>query len=305
MDERSYLEKYSEEHSNVAASVTVNKRIFKRLLGFLICSVIYAVIYGVSKFRGLHDIQTQFLNTFVSTIMICSYIIALVFLICYILVCISKNIKERLDQVSFKIKKMFFFIVDWLVILPVCATVASFCFAFLFTFAQVDGDSMLPNIENESTVFVSYLDKVDRFDVVVAYINSSDYVNVGVNTSEYYIKRVIGLPGDQITLVKGVLTIKGNEYETSTVVDEYYFSKETLNNFKLYWKDDYNFDGEFTYIEDNEVKTSFIIPNGYYFVVGDNRINSNDSRKIGLVKEDNIEGVVKFELSSSGLERVE
>ena len=250
MDERSYLEKYSEEHSNVAASVTVNKRIFKRLLGFLICSVIYAVIYGVSKFRGLHDIQTQFLNTFVSTIMICSYIIALVFLICYILVCISKNIKERLDQVSFKIKKMFFFTVDWLVILPVCATVASFCFAFLFTFAQVDGDSMLPNIENESTVFVSYLDKVDRFDVVVAYINSSDYVNVGVNTSEYYIKRVIGLPGDQITLVKGVLTIKGNEYETSTVVDEYYFSKETLNNFKLYWKEDYNFDGEFTYIED-------------------------------------------------------
>jgi hypothetical protein len=122
--------------------------------------------------------------------MICSYIIALVFLICYILVCISKNIKERLDQVSFKIKKMFFFTVDWLVILPVCATVASFCFAFLFTFAQVDGDSMLPNIENESTVFVSYLDKVDRFDVVVAYINSSDYVNVGVNTSEYYIKRV-------------------------------------------------------------------------------------------------------------------
>ena len=103
MDERSYLEKYSEEHSNVAASVTVNKRIFKRLLGFLICSVIYAVIYGVSKFRGLHDIQTQFLNTFVSAIMICSYIIALVFLICYILVCISKNIKERLDQVSFKI----------------------------------------------------------------------------------------------------------------------------------------------------------------------------------------------------------
>lgn len=304
MDERSYLEKYSEEHSNVAASVTFNKRIFKRLLGFLICSVIYAVIYGVSKFRGLHDIQTQFLNTFVSAIMICSYIIALVFLICYILVCISKNIKERLDQVSFKIKKMFFFTVDWLVILPVCATVASFCFAFLFTFAQVDGDSMLPNIENESTVFVSYLDKVDRFDVVVAYINSSDNVNVGVNTSEYYIKRVIGLPGDQITLVKGVLTIKGNEYETSTVVNEYYFSKETLNNFKLYWKEDYNFDGEFTYIEDNEVKTSFIIPNGYYFVVGDNRINSNDSRKIGLVKEDNIEGVVWFELSSSGLERV-
>ena len=199
---------------------------------------------------------------------------------------------------------MFFFKVDWLVVLPVCATVASFCFAFLFTFAQVDGDSMLPNIENESTVFVSYLDKVDRFDVVVAYINSSDNVNVGVNTSEYYIKRVIGLQGDQITLVKGVLTIKGNEYETSTVVDEYYFSKETFNKFKLFWKEDYNFDGVFTYIEDNEVKTSFIIPNGYYFVVGDNRINSNDSRKIGLVKEDNIEGVVWFELSSSGLERV-
>lgn len=305
MDNRSYLEKYCDEHSNVAASVTINKRIFKRLFAFVLCSIIYLAIYGASKVRGSHDIQTQFLNTFVNTIMICSYVIAFIFFACFILTCCNKMIKDKFDKIKFKIKKMFFFVIDWLVILPICATVASFCFSFLFTFAQVDGESMLPNVENEATVFVSYLENVNRFDVVVAYINSSDNVNVGVNTSEYYIKRVIGLPGDEVTIINGVLTIKGNEYTTSTVIDEYYFSPETIKRYKLYWKDEYNFDGKFTYVEDGSVKTSYVIPEGYFFVVGDNRINSNDSRKIGLVPMDNIEGVVKLEINSSGIERVE
>lgn len=299
MDNRSYLEKYNEEHSSVVASLNVNKRIFVRLLGFLICSVIYFLIYIISKERGSHDIQTQFLNTFVNSIMICSYIIAFIFLVCYALIKFNKKISVKFDEVKFKIKKTLFFVLDWLVILPICATVASFCFAFLFTFAQVDGDSMYPTVYNESTVFVSYLEEVERFDVVVAYITPEDNLVSSSYGTEYYIKRIIGLPGDKLTWEKGVLTINGK------VVDETYFDEVTKQSFKQYWERGTEFNGLFKYKEDGTICESYTIPEGYYFVMGDNRTGSNDSRQIGLIPYYNVEGVVKFEIGTSGIERVE
>lgn len=299
MDNRSYLEKYNEEHSSVVASLNINKRIFVRLLGFLICSVIYFLIYIISKERGSHDIQTQFLNTFVNSIMICSYIIAFIFLVCCVLIRTNKKISVKLDEVKFKIKKTLFFVLDWLVILPICATVASFCFAFLFTFAQVDGDSMYPTVYNESTVFVSYLEEVERFDVVVAYITPEDNLVSSSYGTEYYIKRIIGLPGDKLTWEKGVLTINGK------VVDETYFDEVTKQSFKQYWERGTEFNGLFKYKEDGTICESYTIPEGYYFVMGDNRTGSNDSRQIGLIPYYNVEGVVKFEIGTSGIERVE
>ena len=71
---------------------------------------------------------------------------------------------------------MVFVALDWVVILPICATIACFSFAFVFTFAQVDGTSMSPTINDESTVFVSYMEKVERFDVVVAYVSAEDNI---------------------------------------------------------------------------------------------------------------------------------
>ena len=294
MSNKSYLEKYNEEHSSVIGSLNVNKRIFTKLLGFLISSIVYFIIFQISKHTGLHDIQTQFLNTFVNYIMTIAYVISFFFIVFYVLYISVKSFKESFDKVRYKLKRFLFTILDWLVILPICATVASFCFAFLFTFAQVDGDSMYPTIYDESTVFVSYLEPVEQFDIVVAYITPEDNL---VNSTEYYIKRVIGMPGDTVTWLEGVLTINGK------VVDETYFDYNTKKWFKDKWNGDYEFNGLFTY-KDNGIKhTTYVIPDGYYFVMGDNRLNSLDSRKIGLIPAENIEGVVKFEITSSGIER--
>lgn len=295
MNNKSYLEKYNDENSEVVASLNINKRIFMRLIGFLICSIIYFVIYQISKHKGLHDIQTQFVNTFVNSIMTISYCVSFFFIVFYVLYLSVPSFKKSFDKVRFKIKKIFFFVLDWLVILPICATVASFCFAFVFTFAQVDGDSMYPTVYDESTVFVSYIEKVEKYDVVVAYITPEANL---ISSNEYYIKRVIGVPGDRITWINGVLTING------IIIDEEYLDQETKEFFKKDGKSGKQFVGDFEYKVDGVIEKCKVIPDGYYFIMGDNRTVSNDSRQIGLVPSYNIEGVVKYEFTNSGIERV-
>ncbi len=291
----SYLEKLNEETSSVKASLVVNKKIFKRLVIFEICTILYMIITYITKNNGSHDIQTQFINSFVNVIMIISLIIMLIGDIIYILIISSNKIREFLDSLKFKFKKSLFFVLDWLSIFPICAVIASVCFGFLFTFAEVNGESMYPTIKHESTVFLSYLEEVERFDIVVAYITVEDNVVESLSTyeqnkyPEYYIKRVIGLPGDSVTWINGVLTINGE------IVNEDYFDSTTIEDHIKTWNTYNGFFGEFKYKKDGiTYENCYVIPEGYYFVMGDHRDNSIDSRKIGLIPEKNIEGVVKF-----------
>lgn len=294
-DHKSYLEKINEETSSVKASLVVNKKILKRLLVFEICTILYIIIAFVTANNGSHDIQTQFINSFINIIMIISLIIMLAGNIIYILILVSSKVKQKLDALKFKFKKILFFILDWLSIFPICAVIASFCFGFIFTFAEVNGESMYPTIKHESTVFLSYLEPVERFDIVVAYITVEDNVVEDLSSyqqnqyPEYYIKRVIGLPGDSLTWIDGILTINGEE------VREDYFDSDTIEDHIRTWNTYNGFFGEFKYKKDGiTYDNCYVIPDGYYFVMGDHRDNSIDSRKIGLIPEKNIEGVVKF-----------
>ena len=106
--------------------------------------------------------------------------------------------------------------------------------------------------------FVSYLEDVNRYDVVVTYITPEDNLVSSLNGTEYYIKRVIGLPGDQITWLKGVLTINGK------IIDETYFDTAT----KLKYKQDYEkgteFNGQFKYKENGEIKSTYIMKHSFF-----------------------------------------
>jgi len=84
------------------------------------------------------------------------------------------------------------------------------------------------------------------------------------------VKRVIGLPGEHIKYEDGILYINGVEYEDT-------FSLNTID-FDL---NDLGIDN---------------IPEGYYFVLGDNRMKSSDSRIIGLISEKDINGTTTFSL---------
>lgn len=128
---------------------------------------------------------------------------------------------------------------------------------------QVVGPSMEPTLKEGDILILNKIGykifDIKRFDVVA----------VKTNTSKYFVKRVIGLPGDKIEYIDNVLHINGKAYK------EPFLGKDTITD-------------DFT-ITDLGYDT---IPKGMYLVLGDNRTNSEDSRnpKIGLIKKEDILG---------------
>jgi len=128
------------------------------------------------------------------------------------------------------------------------------------------------------------------------------------NHSEDYIKRVIGLPGDKIQMVDGVLYINGNAVKKEPIAD--YVEKaadgseirikrfqETLPEGKTYEVFDLTPHGA---VDNTEV---YEVPTGHYFMMGDNRDDSQDSRylnEVGFVPEENFVGRAVLVLFSKG-----
>ncbi len=130
---------------------------------------------------------------------------------------------------------------------------------FLVTPIRVDGDSMNDTLTNGEILLLKKYDKsYERFEVVVF-----NYKN------EKLIKRIIGVPGDHIAYKDNKLYIN-NKYIEEPMID----------------KKTYDFDL-------NQLGFD-IIPEHYYFVMGDNRTNSKDSRMIGLISEKDILGTTNF-----------
>lgn len=139
-----------------------------------------------------------------------------------------------------------------------------------------------------------------RGDVVVFKLPSDNRTD--------YIKRVIGMPGDRVQMISNVLHINGEPVQDSVVrstevIDAFgsrpaIISRETLPNGKTFTTQDY---GPGLALDDTPV---YEVPNGFYFMMGDNRDNSVDSRVamsaggVGLVPEENLVGKAQIVLFS-------
>jgi signal peptidase I len=128
---------------------------------------------------------------------------------------------------------------------------------------------MLPRLHDGERIFVNkliYYDdyrwapKIDRGDIVVFWFPD--------DPSKSYIKRVIGLPGDKIEVHEGIVRVNGRD------LDETYLDQR-LN------------------LSHRSLPEVYVRPN-YYFVMGDNRDNSSDSRIWGLVPKKYIYGKALF-----------
>ena len=156
---------------------------------------------------------------------------------------------------------------EWVVSIVTALLAVLIIRSFFFTIIRVDGTSMTDTLQNNDRLFVTVLDMKlhgpDRFDVVITHYD---------DTRKEYVKRVIGLPGDTLEVKSGVLYVNGEAYE------EPFLSPDRIVNYSLPQYD-------FGPIE---------VPEGSYFVMGDNRDNSRDSRRVGFLSEDKIVGKVRY-----------
>lgn len=122
-------------------------------------------------------------------------------------------------------------------------------------FCTVDGHSMDNTLFDGEQLLLNPSAEIRSGDIVVFEYGQT-----------YLIKRVVGLPGDTVAVVKGVLYVNNIKY------DELYLSEECITRF---------------------MDSSFMVTVGEdeYFVMGDNRDNSRDSRSFGCVPRDTITGV--------------
>jgi len=147
----------------------------------------------------------------------------------------------------------------------ICLVVAKLITSFVFLSVMVDGNSMAPTLINGEKAITDGLfykmGGIDRFDIVILEEKGFD---------EKLVKRVVGLPGEKIRYEKGVLYVNGK------VVEEKFITKEVaMKTVTAYGNDTF----ECT-LGKNE-----------YFVLGDNRGNSTDSRYFGPIKKSQIKGV--------------
>ena len=128
---------------------------------------------------------------------------------------------------------------------------------FIATPVKVDGDSMYNTLSDNDIVLLSKLSSIDRFDIIVLKENDNNAT---------IIKRVIGMPGDKVK-------IRNNKiYINNKIIEDEYAYGETS---------DYD---EITLGDDE------------YFVLGDNRLISKDSRYFGAIKKSDIKGKAIFRL---------
>ncbi|HEY8530845.1 MAG TPA: signal peptidase I [Limnochorda sp.] len=123
----------------------------------------------------------------------------------------------------------------------------------------VEGPSMLPTLHSGERVVVervTYLFREPHRGEVIVF-------RYPLNPREYFVKRVVGLPGDRVAIKDGYLWVNGQR------VEEDYINARALRNFP-------------------EVE----VPEGHYFVMGDNRNNSEDSRdpRVGFIPRELVVG---------------
>ena len=161
---------------------------------------------------------------------------------------------------------------EWIKSTVITCIITIAVITFIVSPAVVNGDSMMPTYEDGDIVLVNKIGKkisgIERFDVIV----------LEAPNGETYIKRVIGLPGDHIAYENDTLYIN-DEANEEAYLDVY--KKQLLDNSPL--------TEDFTLQSATDYST---IPEGYLFVLGDNRRNSLDSRyaSVGLVPMEKVFG---------------
>lgn len=173
----------------------------------------------------------------------------------------AATVPEDKDLIPVKppnfIQRIISIVMDFLETIVVALSIFVVVYLFLVQPHEVKGSSMEPNFHNNDYILTDKISlrlrEPQRGDVVI--------FKAPRNTEVDYIKRVIGLPGDKIKISKGYVYLNGVK------LNEYYLA-DTTNLFPG------------SYIQDG---IEIIVPEGEFFVMGDNRPHSSDSREFGPI----------------------
>lgn len=131
---------------------------------------------------------------------------------------------------------------DWIIPIVIAVILATAINKFIVFKVKIPSESMVPTLNVGDRLFVTRVynkEKLQHGDVVVFYSRESE---------ESMIKRLIGLPGDEVVISDGVVTVNGE-----TLIEDYIGTPDNFNG-------------------------TYIVPDGKYFFLGDNRLRSKDSR---------------------------
>lgn len=155
--------------------------------------------------------------------------------------------------------------VFWLRDLALSVLFAVILIVFIYQPVKVEGTSMMPSLVDQERIFINKftyrfgIEDIQRGDMVVFWFP--------MDKTKSYIKRVIGLPGDVVEIDEGKVLVNGKPLQEDYVPDEY---------------------------RDRQSYRATRVPDGKYFVLGDHRSSSNDSRAWGMVDRDVIYGKAVF-----------
>jgi len=160
-------------------------------------------------------------------------------------------------------------IIETAIYFIVCIAVILCIRVFVVQHVKVDGSSMYPTLQDKEHLLVEKISykrhDIERYDIVVFHPHSE-------KSDVYFVKRVIGLPGETIWIEDGKIHVKKKDSDKDEVLDESYGKGDT---------------------EPFDASKKVTLKDDEYFVLGDNREQSRDSRDfttVGMVEKDSIMG---------------
>ena len=152
---------------------------------------------------------------------------------------------------------------SWLRDMIISLLLSALVIIFLYQPVKVEGTSMWPGLDDQERIFINKfvyrLEPIERGDIVV--------FRYPRDTSKSYIKRVIGVAGDHVGIVNGAVILNGRELKEPYVPLDY---------------------------SDTRSLREIVVPADSFFVLGDHRSMSNDSREFGCVERAYVYGKAVF-----------
>jgi signal peptidase I len=172
------------------------------------------------------------------------------------------DVQQPVVNPSFRSRALPMFSV-WLRDLIISLSISAFIIIFLYQPVKVEGTSMMPSLDDQERIFVNKfvyrMEPIQRGDIVVFHYPR--------DPSKSFIKRVIGLAGDRIRIEAGQVFVNGQPLDEDYVPPDY---------------------------ADQRSYAEMIVPANAYFLLGDHRTMSNDSRDFGPVQQKFIYGKAVF-----------